>query len=81
MNILSREWIEGFAFIGIYSAATGHVAGEVASMVKSPIAKAVVLGATMAANAYVSYRIGEFIEGYSLSKKPTCIIHIDDFSF
>ena len=81
MNILSREWIEGFAFIGIYSAATGHVAGEVASMVKSPIAKAVVLGATMAANAYVSYRIGEFIESYSLSKKPTCIIHIDDFGF
>lgn len=78
MNILSREWIEGFAFIGIYSAATGHVAGEVASMVKSPIAKVVVLGATMAANAYVSYRIGEFIEAYSLrDEKPMMIIHTD----
>lgn len=81
MNILSREWIEGLAFVGIQSAATGHIAGEIASKVKSPIAKVVVIGATMAANAYVSYRIGEFIEGYSLSKKPTCIIHIDDFGF
>lgn len=36
MNVFSREWIEGLAFIGIHSFATGHVAGEVASMVKSP---------------------------------------------
>lgn len=54
MNVFSREWIEGLAFIGIHSFATGHVAGEVASMVKSPIAKAIVVGTTMAANAYYS---------------------------
>lgn len=68
MKIVSREWIEGLAFVGIHSAATGHIAGEVASMVKSPIAKVVVIGATMAANAYIGYRMAEFVEGYSWSK-------------
>lgn len=53
MNMFSRERIEAFAFMGIHSFATGHVAGEVASMVKSPIAKAVVIGTTMAANAFI----------------------------
>lgn len=37
-------------------------------MVKSPIAKVVVIGATMAANAYIGYRMAEFVEGYSWSK-------------
>ncbi len=81
MKNVSREWIECFAFVGIQSAATSHVAGEIASKVKSPIAKVVVIGATMAANAYIGYRMGDFVEGYSLSKKPTCVIHIDDFDF
>ena len=76
MNVFSREWIEAFAFIGIHSFATGHVAGEVASMVKSPIAKAIVIGTTMAANAYISYRLGEFIEGYSWYKDNPKDIHL-----
>ena len=76
MNVFSREWIEAFAFIGIHSFATGHVAGEVASMVKSPIAKAVVLGTTMAANAYIGYRLGEFVEGYSWYKDNPKDIHL-----
>lgn len=76
MNMFSREWIEGLAFIGIHSFATGHVAGEIASMVKSPIAKAVVIGTTMAANAYIGYRLGEFIEGYSWYKDNPKDIHL-----
>lgn len=64
------------AFIGIHSVATGHVAGEVASMVKSPIAKAIVIGTTMAANAYIGYRLGEFIEGYSWYKDNPKDIHL-----
>lgn len=76
MNVFSREWIEGLAFIGIHSVATGHVAVEVASIVKSPIAKAIVLGTTMAANAYIGYRLGEFIEGYSLYKDNPKDIHL-----
>lgn len=71
MNILSREWIEGLAFVGIHSAATGHVAGEIASMVKSPIAKVLVVGTTMAANAYIGYRMADFVESYSLHKDNT----------
>ena len=81
MNVFSREWIEGLAFIGIHSFATGHVAGEVASMVKSPIAKAIVVGTTMAANAYIGYRLGEFIEGYSLSKNRMNTIHVITVDF
>ena len=76
MNAFSREWIEAFAFMGIHSFATGHVAGEVASMVKSPIAKAVVIGAIMATNAYIGYRLGEFVEGYSLYKDNPKDIHL-----
>lgn len=76
MNMFSREWIEAFAFMGIHSFATGHVAGEVASMVKSPIAKAVVIGATMEANAYIGYRLGEFVEGYSWYKDNPKDIHL-----
>lgn len=76
MNVFSREQIEGLAFVGIHSVATGHVAGEVASMVKSPIAKAVVIGTTMAANAYIDYRLGEFIEGYSWYKDNPKDIHL-----
>ena len=76
MNMISREWIEAFAFVGIHSLATGHVAEEVASMVKSPIAKAVVLGTTMAANAYIGYRLGEFVEGYSWYKDNPKNIHM-----
>ena len=75
MNMFSRDWIEAYAFIGIHSLATGHVAIEVASMVKSPIAKAVVIGATMAANAYIGYRLGEFVEGYSWYKDNPKDIH------
>lgn len=81
MNVFSREWIEAFAFIGIHSFATGHVAVEVASMVKSPIAKAVVIGATMAANTYIGYRLGEFVEGYSLNKNRVNTIHVVNFDF
>lgn len=76
MNVFSREWIEGLAFIGIHSFATGHVAGEVASMVKSPIAKAVLIGTTIAANTYIGYRLGEFIEGYSWYKDNPKDIHL-----
>lgn len=76
MNIFSREWIEAFAFVGIHSFATGHVAVEVASMVKSTIAKAVVLGTTMAANTYIGYRLGEFVEGYSWYKDNPKDIHL-----
>lgn len=76
MNVFSREWIEGLAFIGIHSFATGHVAGEVASMVKSPIAKVVVIGATMAANAYIGYRMADFVEGYSWYKDNPKDIHL-----
>lgn len=76
MNMFSREWIEAFAFVGIHSFATGHVAVEVASMVKSPIAKAVVLGTTMAANAYIGYRMAEFVEGYSWYKDNPKDIHL-----
>lgn len=76
MNMFSREWIEAYAFVGIHSLATGHVAVEVASMVKSPIAKAVVLGTTMAANAYIGYRLGEFVEGYSWYKDNPKDIHM-----
>lgn len=76
MNVFSREGIEAFAFVGIHSLATGHVASEVASMVKSPIAKAVVLGTTMAANAYIGYRLGEFVEGYSWYKDNPKDIHL-----
>lgn len=76
MNVFSREWIEALAFVGIHSVATGHVAVEVASMVKSPIAKAVVLGTTMAANAYIGYRLGEFVEGYSWYKDNPKDIHL-----
>lgn len=76
MNMFSREWIEGLAFMGIHSVATGHVAGEIASMVKSPIAKVLVLGTTMAANAYIGYRMGEFVEGYSWSKDNPKDIHL-----
>ena len=76
MNMFSKEWIEAFAFTGILSFATGHVAGEVASMVKSPIEKAVVIGATMAANAYIGYRLGEFVEGYSWYKDNPKDIHL-----
>ena len=76
MNVFSREWIEAFAFIGIHSFATVHVAGEVASMVKSPIAKVFLLGTTMAANAYIGYRLGELIEGYSWYKDNPKDIHM-----
>lgn len=65
MKIVSREWIEGLAFVGIHSVATGHMVGEVVSMVKSPIAKVLMVGTTMAANAYIGYRMAEFVEGYS----------------
>ena len=76
MNMFSREWIEGLAFMGIHSVATGHVAGEIASMVKSPIAKVLVVGTAMAANAYIGYRLGEFIEGYSWYKDNPKDIHL-----
>lgn len=76
MNMFSREWIEACVFTGIHAFATGHVAGEVASMVKSPITKAVVIGATMAANAYIGYRLGEFVEGYSWYKDNPKDIHL-----
>lgn len=50
-------------------------------MVKSPIAKVIVVGTTMAANAYIGYRLGEFIEGYSLSKNRTNTIHVVTVDF
>lgn len=45
-------------------------------MVKSLIAKAIVIGTTMAANAYIGYRLGEFIEGYSWYKDNPKDIHL-----
>ena len=79
MNVFSREWIEGLAFVGIHSVATGHMVGEVVSMVKSPITKVLLVGTTMAANAYIGYRLGEFIEGYSLNKNRVNTIHVVDY--
>ena len=76
MNMFSREWIEGLAFIGIHSAATGYVVGNIARTVKSPIAKVFAIGAAAAANAYTGYRLGEFIKGYSLNKNHTNTIHV-----
>lgn len=45
-------------------------------MVKSPIAKVVVIGASMATNAYIGYRLGEFVEGYSWYKDNPKDIHM-----
>lgn len=76
MKMISREWIECLAFVGIESAATGYMIGEVVSMVKSPIAKVLMVGTTMAANAYIGYRMAEFVEGYSWYKDNPKDIHL-----
>lgn len=69
MKMTSREWIECLAFVGIESAATGYMVGEVVSMVKSPIAKVLMVGTTMAANAYIGYRMAEKLKRQMLNTK------------